>query len=126
MGRRETTKMLQGLFIGSLLISFNTIQFSSALSCSCWHDPSPQCPKPMDSSDCASGETNSGMCGCCDGVECAKAEGETCGGSYGVYGACASYLQCVKDKKIVDPNRHEKGTCKSKKAAKNQRIRKYL
>merc|ERR1712059_140272 len=76
---------------------------SSSLSCL------PQCVKGQDTEssgcvncltvreeDCSSGEVTTGPCGC---PECAKAVGESCGGTeWGLDGTCAAKLTCAVPK----------------------------
>merc|ERR1712240_309948 len=42
---------------------------------------------------CSTGQTVLDPCGCCE--ECAKGEGDECGGLFGLYGTCADDLACV-------------------------------
>merc|ERR1712112_568644 len=42
---------------------------------------------------CSTGQTVLDPCGCCE--ECAKGEGDECGGLFGLYGTCADDLECV-------------------------------
>lgn len=71
-----------------------------------------ECPKspPMD---CASGHLTKDVCGCCD--VCAKAEGEKCGGMWGMSGTCAPGLNCETAKPIPNTkpyfNPNEDGVC---------------
>jgi len=71
-----------------------------------------ECPKspPMD---CASGHLTKDVCGCCD--VCAKAEGETCGGMWGMSGTCAPGLNCETAKPLPNTkpyfNHNEAGVC---------------
>ena len=83
----------------SLLILFFTIPTTFTLSClpCCsssdynYYDYCASC-SPLSPGECVSGELVKGVCGCCD--ECAKAEGEECGGMWGLAGSCAHNLYC--------------------------------
>merc|ERR1719187_623166 len=44
---------------------------------------------------CSTGQTVLDPCGCCE--ECAKGEGDECGGLFGLYGTCADDLECVEN-----------------------------
>ena len=54
---------------------------------------------PLSPSECLSGELTKGVCGCCD--ECAKAEGQECGGLWGLAGTCAQHLYCDTSKRFI-------------------------
>lgn len=59
---------------------------------------------PCDESKCEAprgcpGSVVQGVCGCCD--MCARQRNESCGGAYGLHGACDRGLRCV-----IRPPRH--------------------
>merc|ERR1719481_606728 len=55
--------------------------------------PCQECPPIPDY--CSTGQTVLDPCGCCE--ECAKGEGDECGGLFGLYGTCADDLECVEN-----------------------------
>ncbi|KAL6106564.1 uncharacterized protein ACO6RY_10411 [Pungitius sinensis] len=60
---------------------------------------------------CAGGVTT-GVCGCCPA--CARAEGETCGGTWDYLGKCDEGLVCIYRDKTDDRAREERtGTCRA-------------
>ncbi|KAK8733120.1 hypothetical protein OTU49_006769 [Cherax quadricarinatus] len=64
----------------------------SVYGLTCWPCQGVVCPS-IDTYDCPSGVVKSG-CECCH--ECAKEQGEKCGGSFDVFGKCAEGLVCVR------------------------------
>ena len=87
------------LFIGTFLLTCHSVDSLSCVPCS-----EVKCPTPKN----CKGGTVLGSCNCC--LECAKVEGETCGGSWDMAGRCDSGLRCS----ILDwrPEKHGVGTCK--------------
>ena len=86
-------------FIASFLVVIPTVDALSCLPCE-----SVQCPTPVN----CNGGTVLGICGCCR--ECAKVEGEACGGHWEEVGRCDSGLTCV----VRDgQSKADVGTCES-------------
>lgn len=58
------------------------------------------------------GGVTTGVCGCCP--VCARAEGETCGGTWDYLGKCDKGLVCVYQDSAADkPDPERKGICKA-------------
>jgi len=92
-----------------------TYTLSCLPCCSTDYDYYTQCAScmPVSPSECLSGELTKGVCGCCD--ECAKAEGEECGGLWGLAGTCAKNLYCEDSYQEYDEyymNYEMPGICK--------------
>merc|ERR1712115_68497 len=93
--KRYNRKEMGSTMILPFLLVFTLYLFKPTTSHSCWPPcpPKPNCrnaPKPWD---CKSGQvtTHPIPCNCCK--ECAKDEGEECGGLDDSHGQCADYLQ---------------------------------
>ncbi|KAL7401855.1 hypothetical protein ABVT39_005431 [Epinephelus coioides] len=57
------------------------------------------------------GGVTTGVCGCCP--VCARAEGETCGGTWDYLGKCDEGLVCVYQDSADKPDAERKGICKA-------------
>lgn len=70
------------------VVTFSTAE---SLSCAPCHLYKHQCT-PVDQLNCKGGYTLD-ICLCC--TDCAKVEGEKCGGTWDEYGKCDAGLECV-------------------------------
>merc|ERR1712215_548683 len=60
--------------------------------------------------DCTSGQLTWDVCGCCQ--VCAKAEGDVCGGPWGIRGTCADFLFCDLNLEEIHDEFNADGICR--------------
>ncbi|XP_076221389.1 crimpy isoform X2 [Nomia melanderi] len=90
------------LLLGGIVVL--SVAVARALSCVC----SPLECEVLTDEDCPAGLI-SDPCGCCK--ECARVEGETCGGPFGFSGSCAAGLQCVIKNLLPNAREVDEGVC---------------
>lgn len=112
-GRMDTSGVdsFYGLFVSLIVVLFMcpSVRAMTCPPCERIHCS----PKSASKLDCKGGVTT-GVCGCCP--QCAKIEGEKCGGFYNSLGKCDKGLYCemnVKTKrKRHQGGREPEGLCK--------------
>uniref|UniRef100_A0A286XBR6 Insulin-like growth factor-binding protein 7 n=1 Tax=Cavia porcellus TaxID=10141 RepID=A0A286XBR6_CAVPO len=87
---------LRALLLGAAVLLLLLVPLSSSSSSDACGPCKPAACPPLPPRGCPLGETRD-ACGCCP--ECARAEGEPCGGAGAGRGHCAQGMECVKSRK---------------------------